>query len=81
LAFYVEATKVATMNEPEARIALLEHIADVLLDLTEEEDASIDDREDMREAMRDLADILLESLDAEIVEASGAQLKLNVTLR
>jgi uncharacterized ubiquitin-like protein YukD len=59
----------------------LEHIADVLLDLTEEEDASIDDREDMREAMRDLADILLESLDAEIVEASGAQLKLNVTLR
>lgn len=68
------------MNTSEARIALLDHIAEVLLDLTDEEGGSIEDREEMREAMTDLADVLLESLDLQIAEASGPNMTLKVTL-
>jgi hypothetical protein len=57
------------MNTNEARLAIVEEIAAILLDLTDDPDnTSPEEREALSVAMLDAADIVAEALDLEVVE-------------
>lgn len=67
------------MDINEARMVIVEEFAAILLDLTDDtEDA--EEREALRVAMLDAADIIAEALDLEVVEVSNgvATVRLNI---
>ena len=68
------------MNINETRIAIVEEIAEILYDLTEDEEATAETKQELRDAMADAADIIAEALDLEVVEiADGiATVRLNI---
>lgn len=68
------------MNINEARVVIVEEIAEILYDLTEDEDATAEVKQELRDAMADAADIIAEALDLEVVEmADGiATVRLNL---
>lgn len=70
------------MNLNEARLALLEELTEILVDLTDEDDeeTSPEDLAVLREAMSDAVDIIAEALQLEVVAVDGEVLTLTVDL-
>lgn len=69
------------MNLNEARLALLEELTEILVDLTDEgEDSSPEDLAVLRDAMSDAVDIIAEALQLEVVAVDGEVLTLRVDL-
>lgn len=66
------------MTPEESRLTLLNHWADVLLDLVE--DLEDDEVEDARDSMRDAVELLFESVDLNVTEASKGKVTVEVTL-
>lgn len=56
------------MNLNEARMNILNYISDVLFDLADDPDLSPGEREEVRDAMGDAADMLMDSLDLQVVQ-------------
>lgn len=59
-------------NAHEARLEILSRVAGLLEDLAVEPDEELDEREaqDLREAMRDAAEMILDELNLEVVEVN-----------
>ena len=68
------------MNTNEARLAIIETIADVLFELSDDEDLPAVDREDLRDAMADAADLICEALDLDVVDVADGVLSVQVVL-
>lgn len=69
------------MNLNEARLALLEELTEILVDLTDEDgEDSPEDLAVLREAMSDAVDIIAEALQLEVVSVDGDVLTLTVDL-
>jgi hypothetical protein len=69
------------MNEHEARLSVAELIRDVLADLAIEDGMSPDEVADLTVAMTDMAEIVLEALQFEIVSVDGDTATATVWLR
>lgn len=67
------------MNEHEARLAIVQQISDVLFDLADDGTEEFDVA-DMVEVMMDAANLLLESLQAEVVGVDDDGVLLRVKL-
>lgn len=69
------------MNLNEARLMLIEELADILVDLTLEDDAPSEEEEaELREAMMDAADIIAEGLQLEVVNVDDLKFTITVDL-
>ena len=69
------------MNLNEARLALAEEITNILIDLTDEsETASPAELADLRDAMGDATDIILEALQVEVLTVDGDKLTVSMDL-
>jgi hypothetical protein len=69
------------MNLNEARLAFLEELTEILVDLTDEgEESSPEDLAVLREAMADAVDIIAEALQLEVVSVDGDVLTLTADL-
>jgi hypothetical protein len=69
------------MNLNEARLALLDELTEILVDLTDEGgETSPEDLPVLREAMADAVDIIAEALQLEVVAVDGDVLTLTVDL-
>jgi hypothetical protein len=69
------------MNLNEARLMLIEELADILVDLTLEDDTpSPEEEAELRDAMMDAADIIAEGLQLEVVDVDDLTLTLKVNL-
>jgi hypothetical protein len=68
------------MNVNEARMVIVEEFAEILLDLTDEDAGTAEEREALRVAMLDAADIIAEALDLEVVDITDgiATVRLNI---
>lgn len=68
------------MNTNEARVVIVEEIAEILFDLSEDEDQTASDKMVLKEAMLDAADIIAEALDLQVLDfADGfATVRLNL---
>lgn len=68
------------MNTNEARLGIIDTITDVLLDLSDDEELTDDERDNLREAMADAADLICEALDLEVrsVGADGITVRVVV---
>lgn len=69
------------MNINEARLMLLEEMADLLVDLTIEDDSLTPEEEtEMRDAMLSAADIIAEGLRLEVVSVDDLKITITVDL-
>jgi len=68
------------MTPNEARMLIVEELANILYDLTDEEDGTPEERETLRVAMGDAADILAEALDLEVVSVTDGVATVTLTL-
>jgi hypothetical protein len=69
------------MNLNEARLMLLEELADILVDLTLEDDStSAEEEAELRETMMDAADIIAEGLQLEVIDVDELTFTLKVNL-
>ena len=69
------------MNTNEARLMLLEELADILVDLTLEDDTtSVEEEAELREAMMDAADIIAEALQLEVIDVDELTFTVKVSL-
>ena len=69
------------MNLNEARLMLLEELADILVDITLEDDSTSPEEEaELREAMMDAADIIAEGLQLEVVSVDDLKFTITVDL-
>ncbi len=69
------------MNTNEARLMLLEELADILVDLTLEDDTtSVEEEAEVREAMMDAADIIAEALQLEVIDVDELTFTVKVSL-
>ena len=69
------------MNTNEARLMLLEELADILVDLTiEDDDTSEEEEAAMREAMLDAADLIAEGLQLEVIDVDDLKFTITVSL-
>lgn len=68
------------MNEHEARMAIASRISEVLLDLAQDGLEESDDIEEMRDAMDDAAELVMEALGIEVVSISGPQVSVRMTV-
>ena len=69
------------MNINEARLMLLEELADILVDLTLEDDAPSEEEEAaVREAMLDAADLIAEGLQLEVIDVDELTFTIKVNL-
>ena len=69
------------MNLNEARLMLLEELADILVDITLEDDSTSPEEEaQLREAMMDAADIIAEGLQLEVVSVDDLKFTITVDL-
>jgi hypothetical protein len=69
------------MNPNEARLMLIEELADILVDLTIEDDTPSEAEEaELREAMMDAADIIAEGLQLEVVSVDDLKFTITVDL-
>lgn len=69
------------MNTNEARLMLLEELADILVDLTLEDDTtSVEEEAEVREAMMDAADIIAEALQLEVIDVDELTFTIKVSL-
>ena len=69
------------MNLNEARLMLLEELADILVDITLEDDSTSPEEEaQLREAMMDAADIIAEGLQLEVVNVDDLKFTVTVDL-
>ena len=68
------------MNVNEARMVIVEEFAEILLDLTDEDAGTAEEREALRVAMLDAADIIAEALDLEVVDITDGieTVRLNI---
>lgn len=69
------------MDADEARMAIVEEFAAILLDLTDESDGEdVEEREALRVAMLDAADIVAEALDLQVVSVEDGivTVRLNI---
>lgn len=67
------------MNEHEARLAISTRIADVLFDLAQDGMEPDDDVDEMRDALSDAADLIMEALGLEIVSVEGSVVITHLT--
>lgn len=71
----------SSMNINEARLMLLEELADILVDLTLEDDAPSEEEEAaVREAMLDAADLIAEGLQLEVIDVDELTFTIKVNL-
>jgi hypothetical protein len=69
------------MNLNEARLMLLEELADILVDLTLEDDNTPPEEEaELRDAMLDAADIIAEGLQLKVVDVDDLKMTLTIDL-
>ena len=69
------------MNPNEARLMLIEELADILVDLTIEDDTPSEAEEaELREVMMDAADIIAEGLQLEVVSVDDLKFTITVDL-
>lgn len=69
------------MNLNEARLMLLEELADILVDLTIEDDSpSPEEEAELRDVMMDAADIIAEGLQLKVVDVDELKMTLTVDL-
>lgn len=59
------------MNEHEARLAIATRIADVLFDLAQDGMEPDDDADEMRDALDDAAELIMEALGLEVVSVDS----------
>jgi hypothetical protein len=68
------------MNEPEVRLALTEHISEMLLQMTDPDIVSTAQQiDEARENFREIAFHLFESLNFSLLEASEGTYKVSLT--
>ncbi len=69
------------MNTNEARLMLLEELAEILVDLTiEDDDPSEAEEAELREAMLTAADVIAEGLQLEVVSVDDLTFTVTVNL-
>lgn len=69
-------------NDAELRVKLHDHIWSILTDLAIDETLTDQEVDDAREAMEDLAELLIDSLNLEFVESESTdEGKLNLTVK
>lgn len=69
------------MNVNEARLALAEEITNILMDLTDEsETGSPAEIAELRDAMGDATDIIMEALQVEVLSVDGDVLTVSMNL-
>lgn len=67
------------MNEHEARLGIVTRIAEVLLDLAQDGLEEGDDLDEMRDAMSDAAELVMEALGVEVVSVEGSTALIRVS--
>jgi|688.fasta_scaffold682983_2 hypothetical protein len=68
------------MNTNEARLAVVGIIADVLFELSDDDDLSDDDRGDLRDSLADAADLILEALEFDVIAVNDFEVSARITL-
>lgn len=59
------------MDSYEARLNIIDRISEILLDLAGDDEVSQQELEEMRDAMRDAAEVLLEGIGFEVVSVDA----------
>lgn len=67
-----------TISEAEARLAIVETVADVLFEVAVDGDKSLA-TEEMLESMKQVADLVIETLDLQVTEVSTDTIHLTVS--
>jgi hypothetical protein len=69
------------VEKHEARLGIIRHVRDVLLDLAVDDTVTESEILEMEEQLLDVAELLLDTLSAEVVEASGPGILLSISLK